>query len=132
MQHMPDSTERVRERFWLWGHDAGAHNPGTGPIEWNLPGPSRITPLEAAVYLGISNLLLVRYNGTPTLPFDQLALSLRPLAKVLWSVTGAMGEKSASEREHVFALGGPRAECQRLRHGRFSELGHGRTRIECQ
>lgn len=95
---------RVRDTFWLWGHDAGAHDPGTGPIEWNLPGRSRITALEAATYLGIRNLLMVRYNGTPTLPFDQLAVPLRVLDRVVWSITGAMGEKSADEREHVLDL----------------------------
>ena len=45
---------RVRDRLWLWGHEAGAHD-----AEWNLPRPSRITPLGAACYLGIPNLLMV-------------------------------------------------------------------------
>ena len=92
-------TERVRDRFWLWGHEAGAHN-----ADWNLPRPSRITPLEAACYLGIPNLLLVRYGGTPVMPYDQLALPLRALRRVVWSLTGAEGEGSDAEREHVLEL----------------------------
>ena len=46
------STEKstVRDKLWLWGHDAGAHNDG-----WGLPRPSRITPTEAAFYLNRDN-----------------------------------------------------------------------------
>jgi hypothetical protein len=40
----------VRDKLWLWGHDAGAHNDG-----WGLPRPSRITPTEAAFYLNRDN-----------------------------------------------------------------------------
>src|SRR5215472_8227877 len=50
----------VRDQLWLWGHDAGAHNEG-----WGLPRPSRITPAEAACYLGLPNLIMVRYRGRP-------------------------------------------------------------------
>jgi hypothetical protein len=98
------TIERVRDRFWLWGHDAGAHNPGTGPEEWNLPGTSRITASEAAAYLAIPNLMMVRYNGTPAMPYDQLAIPMRALDRVVWSITGAMGEKSTDERDHVLDL----------------------------
>jgi hypothetical protein len=42
----------VRDKSWLWGHDAGAHNDG-----WGLPRPSRMTPTEAAFYLGVPNLI---------------------------------------------------------------------------
>lgn len=27
----------IRDQLWLWGHEAGSHDPGAGPIEWNLP-----------------------------------------------------------------------------------------------
>lgn len=94
----------VRDACWLWGHDAGAHNPGTHHIEWNLPGASRMSAVEAAFYLSVPNLLMVRYNGTPTLPYDRLAVATRPLSRVMWSITGAMGEKSPEERNHVFDL----------------------------
>lgn len=94
----------VGDCIWLWGHEAGAHDPGTGPVEWGIPGPSRITPLEAACYLGIRNLIMVRYNGTPAMPYDQLMIPLRALDRVVWSVTGAMGEKSIAERDHILDL----------------------------
>jgi hypothetical protein len=89
----------VGDRLWLWGHDAGAHNEG-----WGLPGPSRITPAEAAFYLGIPNLIMVRYQGRPSLPFDQYALPFRALQQVVWSVVGAGGQTDDRERAHVLDL----------------------------
>src|SRR6516162_10592685 len=86
----------VRERVWLWGHDASSHNDG-----WGLPKPSRITPTEAAFYLGIPNLIMVRYQGRPPLPFYQYALPFRALKRVVWSVVGASGETDERERSHV-------------------------------
>jgi hypothetical protein len=89
----------VRDRLWLWGHDAGAHNDG-----WGLPRPSRMTPAEAAFYLGIPNLIMVRYQGRPPLPFDQYALPFRALKRVVWSVVGAQGQTDERERAHVLDL----------------------------
>jgi hypothetical protein len=95
------STERstVRDKLWLWGHDAGAHNDG-----WGLPRPSRMTPTEAAFYLGIPNLIMVRYQARPPLPFDQYALPFRALKRVVWSVVGARGQTDEGERAHVLDL----------------------------
>src|SRR5262249_34517272 len=89
----------VRDKLWLWGHDSGAHNEG-----WGLPGASRITPAEAAFYLGIPNLIMVRYHGRPPLPFDQYTVPLRPLRRVVWSVVGATGQTDTAEQAHVLEL----------------------------
>jgi hypothetical protein len=93
------SKSTIADKLWLWGHDAGAHNDS-----WGLPRRSRITPVEAAFYLGIPNLIMVRYLGRPPLPFDQFALSFRPLKRVVWSVVGAGGQTDDKEREHVLDL----------------------------
>jgi hypothetical protein len=95
----PQEGLTVRDRLWLWGHDAGSHNEGHG-----LPGPSRITPAEAAAYLGIPNLLMVRYKGRPPLPLDGYAVPLRALRRVVWSAVGAHGQTDEGERAHVLAL----------------------------
>jgi hypothetical protein len=89
----------VRDKLWLWGHDAGSHNEG-----WGLPGPSRITPVEAAFYLGVPNLIMVRYNNRPPLPLDQFALPLQSVRRVVWSAVGAHGESSEEERAHILGL----------------------------
>ena len=88
-----------RDRLWLWGHDVGMHNDG-----WGLPRPSRITAAEAALYLGIPNLIMVRYNGRPPLPLDQFAVPLRALRQVVWSAVGAHGQSDEEERSHVLDL----------------------------
>ncbi len=41
---------KLRDRFWLWGHPEGAYNNGYGNTT-----ASRMTPMEACLYLGISN-----------------------------------------------------------------------------
>ncbi|MDD5706435.1 MAG: hypothetical protein PHR35_10940 [Kiritimatiellae bacterium] len=74
---------KVRDRFWLWGHEAGSHNG-----MWHLPRPSRMTPAEAAYYMGIPNVVMVRFRNLPKPPFDQYALSLAPLKRVTWSIVG--------------------------------------------
>jgi hypothetical protein len=93
------APQTVKDKLWLWGHDAGAHNEG-----WGLLQPSRITPTEAAFYLGIPNVVMVRYMGRPPLPFDQYALPLRVLKRVVWSVVGAAGQTDEEERAHVLDL----------------------------
>jgi hypothetical protein len=95
--HAPAAT--VRDRLWLWGHFEGSHN-GV----YNLPGHSRITPVEAAYYLSIPNVAFVRFDGRPEAPFDQYALPFRALREVVWSVVGADGDTSKSERDLVLSL----------------------------
>ncbi|HOZ46232.1 MAG TPA: hypothetical protein PLO37_02385 [Candidatus Hydrogenedentes bacterium] len=95
-----NATEQtVRDKLWIWTHAAGAHNK-----EWNLPRPSRMTPAEGAFYLGVPNLLMIRYQSEPAMPFDSYAISFRPLKRVVWSLTGASAETSEEERTHVLDL----------------------------
>ena len=89
----------VKDRLWLWGHDAGVHDKS-----WGLARPSRITPVEAAHYLGVPNVIMVRYLGRPSLPFDQYAVPFRSMSQVVWSVVGATGQTDQKEREHVLEL----------------------------
>lgn len=71
------------DSLWLWGHEAASHNE-----HWGLPAPSRMTPAEAAFYLGIPNLVMVVYQGKPEPPFDLHARALDPLRRVVWSIVG--------------------------------------------
>ena len=89
----------IGDRFWIWGHAAGSHNQA-----WNIPKPSRMTPVEAAGYLGTPNLIMVRYDGRPAPPFDQYAVPMRTLRRVVWSIVGATGTTGNEERAHVFEL----------------------------
>ncbi|MBI2441209.1 MAG: hypothetical protein HYV35_07560 [Lentisphaerae bacterium] len=89
----------VSDRFWLWGHDAGSHNEG-----WNIPGKSRITPVEAAFYLAIPNIVMVRYNKADLPPSVQYGVPFRPLRQVVWSIVGASGITARADREQAIEL----------------------------
>ncbi len=92
--------ECVRDCLWIWGHEAASH----GFAEWGLPEPSRITPVEGAHYLGVPNIILVRYGGKPAPPYHQYAVPFRSLKQVVWSIVGAGGATQAEDRAAVLKL----------------------------
>jgi len=63
-----------------------------------------MTPAEGAYYLGVPNLLMIRWNGQPPIPFDQHAIALRSLKRVVWSLVGSGGKTGEEEREHALKL----------------------------
>jgi hypothetical protein len=74
---------------------------------------SVMSPLEAAVYLGVPNLLMVneypRAGQEPTHkpfepPFEQYAYPLKVLKRVAWSIVGAAGVTVSSERQQVMDM----------------------------
>ena len=91
--------EYVKDKFWIWGHETGSHDKG-----WDIPKPSRMTPAEGAFYLGVPNIIMIRYEDKPAMPFDQYNIAFSPLKQVVWSITGAGGVTSEDERKHVFEL----------------------------
>src|SRR4029077_13139691 len=66
-----------------------------------VPVPARFPPAEAAFYLGVPNLIMVRYKGRPLLPLDQFAVPLRALRRVVWSAVEAHGQSEEGERAHT-------------------------------
>ena len=87
---------RVRDRLWMWGHQAGSHNK-----DWGLPQPSRITPAQAAAYMGIPNLAMVVYGNQPEPPFDRHAVAMRPLQRVVWSIVGDSSSKRTDDKSDL-------------------------------
>ena len=92
-------TATVRDKLWIWTHETGAHNE-----EYDIPKPSRMTPTEGASYLDTPNLMFIRYNDLPAMPFYQYAVPMRALDRVVWSITGAGGATSHEETDHVIEL----------------------------
>lgn len=91
----------IRDRIWIWGHPAGVHNDS---FLANLPKKSTIEPVAAADYMGVRNMIFVRYEGKPVPPFDTYYVPFQKLDRVYWSLVGASGATSADEREQVFRL----------------------------
>lgn len=83
--------DAVRDHLWIWSHPAGSNNG-----QFGLPGESRMTPAEAAFYMGLPNLIMVVYDNKPEPPFDREAISFRPLKRVVWSIVG----DSSSDRNN--------------------------------
>ena len=83
--------QTVRDRLWLWGHQAGSHTTGPAKDIWKLPGESRITPAEAAEYMGIPNCILVVYADQPRPPFAPAARPMASLSRLVWSIVGDSG-----------------------------------------
>jgi len=89
----------IRDRFWLWGHDSGSHD-----THWNIPEKSRITPVEAAYYLSIPNIIMVRYNEDSLPSSVQYSVPFRPLQQVVWSIVGGGGNTADADREQTIEL----------------------------
>ncbi len=85
--------------MWLWSHVAGSYNGLFG-----LPGKSRMTPAEAAFYMGIPNVFMLHREGTPEPPLEQFALAFEPLREVVWGIVGESGATEDKERETVLEL----------------------------
>lgn len=79
----------VHDHLWLWGHLAGSHT--RSPDQWGLSGGSAISPAEAARFLNIANLLMVRYELEPKPPFVEQAKLLTAFDRVVWSIDGGGG-----------------------------------------
>jgi hypothetical protein len=81
-------TQTLRDHLWLWCHPAGSH---TRSDQHALPGHSIIEPADAAAFLGIPNVLFVRYELDPHPPFEHHASRLASMQQVVWSIEGGGG-----------------------------------------
>ena len=70
----------LRDKFWLWGHPEGRYNNNTE--DFGCFEVSRMTPMEACLYLGISNTFMVPV-GWPV-NRRQYNKSFKTLNKVGW------------------------------------------------
>ena len=77
----------LRDKLWIWGQTPGTHH-GALDNMWKLPGVNRMTPAEGCYYLGIPNCCRVGMLGEPKPPWDQEAMPLESLDKVVWSILG--------------------------------------------
>ncbi len=82
----------VRDRLWMWSHPAGSYDTAKSRNDWpstdyGFTRTSRMTPAEGALYLGLPNVVFLRYIGRP-MP-DQFEAVMRTLARfkrVVWEI----------------------------------------------
>ncbi len=84
----------LRDRFWIWGHPTGTHNGS-----WGLTVDSRISPVEAAHYMGIPNILMIKVGSDSFPPAPQYLVPFRSLKRVVWSIVGPVGNGNRVEVE---------------------------------
>jgi hypothetical protein len=89
----------LRDRLWLWGHERGSHDGLFG-----LTRTSRITPVEAAQYMGLRNLVMVTFADKPLPPYDQHLIAMRPLHNVVWSIVGDSSSKRHDKQSDLDAV----------------------------
>jgi hypothetical protein len=105
-QACPAQDGTVRDRIWVFANPVNA--------DYNFVRKrSVMSPLEAAVYMGAPNLLMVnQYPGKGQEgvykawepPYEQYAYPLKVLKRVAWSIVGASGITRDSERQQVLAM----------------------------
>lgn len=76
---------KLRDKFWLWGHQAGYHN--NGAVGYEFHGISRMTPTEACYYLGIRRVLMVPLKAN--INRRQYNKAFTTLDEVAWDCFGA-------------------------------------------
>ncbi len=86
----------LRDSLWIWGLTPGQYNGNWAMDESGnnfIPINSRMTPAEAALYLGARNVHMVVNFDKPEPPFDQYTMALTTFNKVIWSVVGDVSSK---------------------------------------
>ena len=91
----------LRDRLWMWGHDAGSLSKGYG-----IGGKDTdITPAAALKYMGIPNVCMVRFTGTPLPPFDDYVKQFAQTKRLTWSfVDGAKNYTTEQKKRQALDL----------------------------
>ena len=87
---MADRDGNVRDRLWLWCHEAGSHNGLFSVTE-----ESHIEPVDAARSMGLENALVIRFG--PTFDPEREAAALAGMRRVVWSIVGNAGHTEGDE-----------------------------------
>lgn len=76
-------SKSYRDHLYLWCHEPGVYNSIKG-----LGGHSSATPVEAADFMGIENIIMVSYAGKPIPPFAPIQQQYTKFKHVVWSIIG--------------------------------------------
>ena len=89
----------LRDRMWMWGHDARSlkNSYGLGSRGGD------IMPGEAINYMGIPNVCMVRFTGTPLPPFDDYVKQFAHARRLTWSFVDG-DRRHTTEQKRLQAL----------------------------
>lgn len=94
-----NNSNRVRDHLWLHAHQEGSHN-----NRYGISASSRMTPAEAALYMGIPNVMMVVYNDKPEPPFENHAKPLIFADQLVWSIVGDSRSKRNNKQTDLEAV----------------------------
>ncbi|MDD5707637.1 MAG: hypothetical protein PHR35_17090 [Kiritimatiellae bacterium] len=92
------TQETLGDRLWIWGHEVGSHD------SYIKPRKSTITPIEAAKSMGLTNLIMVRYEGKPAPPYESYARPFASLRQFVWSIVGGGGHPADGDFDAALDL----------------------------
>lgn len=91
----------LRDRLWMWGHDAGSLKEGYGIGDKDTD----MAPGKALQYMGIPNICMVRFAGTPLPPFDNFVKQFAHARRLTWSfVDGATNYTTGQKQRQALEL----------------------------
>jgi len=90
---------KLRDRLWMWGHDAGSLKNAYGIGSRG----GDILPGAAIKYMGIPNVCMVRFTGTPRPPFDDYVRQFSRARRLTWSFVDG-DSRHTTERKRKLAL----------------------------
>lgn len=91
----------VRDRLWMWGHDAGSTKG-----QYNLPDGGRILPSDAIRFMGIQNVCMIRWRSMPEPPFEDYVKQFAQAKRVAWSIVDGARQPYADKKRLAFELAG--------------------------
>lgn len=86
----------LRDRLWMWGHDAGSLVKGYGIGDKGTD----IQPAAALAYMGIPNVCMVRFTGTPLPPFDDYVKQFARTKRLTWGFVDHATNFTTEEKKH--------------------------------
>ena len=89
----------LRDRLWMWGHDAGS----TKGL-YNIPEGGKILPAEAIDYMGIPNVCMIRWRSMPEPPFDEYVKQFAKTKRLAWSIVDGARQPYAEKKRMAFEL----------------------------
>lgn len=99
--HAVTYDRTLRDRLWLWGHDAGSLKKGYGIGDKDTD----MTPGKALQFMGIPNICMVRFTGTPLPPFDNFVKQFAHARRLTWSfVDGATNYTTEQKKRQALEL----------------------------
>gem|GEM_PF-129398 len=98
---VPPYERTLRDRLWMWGHDAGSLKQEYGIGNKGTD----IEPAAALKYMGIPNVCMVLFTGTPLPPFDDFVKQFAQTKRLTWGfVHGAKNFTTAEKKRQALNL----------------------------